>query len=143
MFSEGFSLELDTILKKANDIAKDFNTHYVATEHIVYAMLITNCLAGKILKSCEVEFFTYAEYFNRLLDRDCELTGFTPGTKSIIEGATALAANIDGDGSLVGTEHLLLSILAARGCLAMQILRAIGVDTEGLAATLEKVMETR
>lgn len=137
---DNFSEELKAVLRSAETISEGYGLTYVATEEIVYAMLMNECIAGKILDSCGVDFIRFAEYFNRVADSGCKVCGYTPRTKHLIERAKELAADTDGEDAKVGTEHLLLSILTSTECLAMRILHAIGTDIKKLAGMLEKVL---
>ncbi|MDE6058730.1 MAG: hypothetical protein K2G44_01670 [Clostridia bacterium] len=135
-----FSSEMNRVLEKAEELARMFKTHYIASEHIVYAMLSTNCLAGKVLKSCGLTSHAYSQYFMRTLDRNAEINGLTPKTKLLIEEAKQIASDFDGGDADTGSEHLLLAIVSSKDCLATQILESMGVDISRLETALELVL---
>lgn len=140
--SENRSDELNMILKAAEGAAKKYGSSYVASEHLIHAMLDNECLAGKILKTCKINIAKYVEYFKRSIDSRANIKGYTPRTKYMVEQTETFARDIDGENAIAGTEHLLLAILSSPECLAMRILKAIGVNLANLASTLEKVLRT-
>lgn len=135
--------ELNKILEAAAEAAEEFGSSYIGSEHLVYAMLDNECIGGKVLKACNVNVLEYLEYFKRSIDTKLNIRGFTPRTKHMIEQAKTLAEEIDGEGAIAGTEHLLLAVLSSSDCLATRILKAINVDFKKLASTLEKVLRTK
>ncbi|MDE7452984.1 MAG: Clp protease N-terminal domain-containing protein [Clostridia bacterium] len=106
-------------------------------------MLKNDCTAYKILKSCGVDEELYERYFERSIDTNSNIEGYTPRMKFILKRAGEIADDTDGAGAFVGTEHLLVAILANEECLAMRILKAMGADIKKIAATLEKVLQIR
>lgn len=49
------SAELTKILDASISAAKKYGSSYVASEHLIYAMLDNECIAGKVLKACNVD----------------------------------------------------------------------------------------
>ena len=96
-----------------------------------------DCTAYKVLTSCDVSESAYREYFARSIDRHSNITGYTPRTKHMIERALELSIDINGEDSLAGTEHMLLSVMSSTECLAMRILRALGVNLTKLSGKIE------
>lgn len=134
------SAELHSILEAAEAAAEEYGSTYIGSEHLIYAMLDNECIAGKVLKACKVNVVQYEAFFKKSIDSSVTLKGFTPRTKHMIEQAGTFARDIDGEGVTAGTEHLLLAIISYPECLAMRILKAIDVDLQKLASTLEKVL---
>lgn len=137
-FTDRFSDNLQNVINIAEEAAKVYDSSYIGSEHIVFAMLnCPDCTAYKILSSCNVSEPMYRDYFARSIDPRANINGFTPRTKHMIERALELSIEINGEDSLAGTEHMLLAIMSSSDCLAMRIFRAIGVNIPKLASKLE------
>ena len=133
-----FTENLQNVIALAEEATRAFQCSYIGSEHIVFAMLnYPDCTAYKILTSCGVSEPAYREYFLRSLDKRSNINGYTPRTKHMIERALELSFDINGEDSLAGTEHMLLAVMSSSDCLAMRILRALGVNTTKLASKLE------
>ena len=133
-----FTDNLQNVITMAEDAARAFQCSYIGSEHIVFAMLNSpECTAYKILSSCGVSEAGYREYFVRSIDKRSNINGYTPRTKHMIERALELSIDINGEDSLAGTEHMLLAVMSSSDCLAMRILRALGVNIPKLASKLE------
>ena len=133
-----FTDNLQQVISVAEEAAKLYGSSYIGSEHIVFAMLnCPDCTAYKILSSCDVSEPAYREYFARSIDRHSNINGYTPRTKHMIERALELSIDINGEDSLAGTEHMLLSVMSSTECLAMRILRALGVNVAKLSSKIE------
>ncbi len=133
-----FTDNLQQVISVAEEAAKLYGSSYIGSEHIVFAMLnCPDCTAYKVLTSCDVSEPAYREYFARSIDRHSNINGYTPRTKHMIERALELSIDINGEDSLAGTEHMLLSVMSSTECLAMRILRALGVNVAKLSSKIE------
>ncbi|MBD5632400.1 MAG: ATP-dependent Clp protease ATP-binding subunit [Clostridia bacterium] len=133
-----FTDNLQQVLSVADEAAKIYGSSYIGSEHIVFAMLnCPDCTAYKVLNACGVSEPEYRGYFQRSIDRQSNINGYTPRTKHMIERALELSIDINGDDSLAGTEHMLLAVMSSNECLAMRILSALGVNMANLASKLE------
>ncbi len=133
-----FTDNLQQVISVAEEAAKLYGSSYIGSEHIVFAMLnCPDCTAYKILTECDVSEPAYREYFARSIDRHSNINGYTPRTKHMIERALELSIDINGEDSLAGTEHMLLSVMSSTECLAMRILRALGVNLAKLSSKIE------
>ena len=133
-----FTDNLQQVISVAEEAAKLYGSSYIGSEHIVFAMLnCPDCTAYKILTACDVSEPAYREYFARSIDRHSNINGYTPRTKHMIERALELSIDINGEDSLAGTEHMLLSVMSSTECLAMRILRALGVNLAQLSSKIE------
>jgi len=126
------------VLEIAQEQAKRFQHQAVGTEHILLALVLErNGIAGKVLAQFfvneaavreEIEQFT--GYGN--LERD--LTGtylpYSPKAQTILDQA-AEQAKLAGQAQ-IGTEHLLLAMIADETILASRILAALEVDLNDL-----------
>ena len=135
-----FSRNLQKVLSVSREVTASLEISYIGSEHIVYAMLCTpDCIAGKILASLGVTEESYRRFLVKAVDHRCTINGFTPRTKHMLEQAKdfALAYNEDG---LAGTEHLLYAVNQSPDCLAIYILKALGVSMSALSAMLEQAI---
>ncbi|MDE6558003.1 MAG: ATP-dependent Clp protease ATP-binding subunit [Clostridia bacterium] len=135
-----FSRNLQKVLAVSREVTSSLEISYIGSEHIVYAMLVTpECTAGKILASLGVTEEVYRRFLVKAVDHRCTISGFTPRTKHMLEQAKdfALAYNEDG---LAGTEHLLYAVNQSPDCLAIYILKALGVSMSALTSKLEQAI---
>ena len=133
-----FTDNLQQVISVAEEAAKVYNSSYIGSEHLVFAMLnCPDCTAYKVLSSCNITEADYRAYFARSIDTQSNIQGYTPRTKHMIERALELSVDINGEDSLAGTEHMLLAIMSSTDCLAMRILRALGVNISNLASKIE------
>ncbi len=136
-----FTDNLQQVVSIAEEAAKLYDSSYIGSEHIVFGMLnCPDCTACKVLMACGVSEAGFREYFVRSIDFTSNIKGFTPRTKHMIERALDLSVEFNGQDSLAGTEHMLYAVIQSTDCLAMQILRALGVSVTALASTLELVL---
>ena len=133
-----YSQNLQYVIACAKDISANMGTSYIGSEHLVYAMLVSpESTAFAILSSSKVPADGFRRYLINSADPKSTISGFTPRTKHMFERAEALAVEYGGDNALAGTEHLLYAVMESPECLAMRILRALGVNMTLLAARLE------
>ncbi len=136
-----FTDNLQQVISLAEEAAKIYGSSYIGSEHLVFAMLnCPDCTACKVLTGCDVSEAAYREYFARSIDKQSNISGYTPRTKHMIERALELSIDINGEDSLAGTEHMLLAVMSSTECLAMRILYALGVNMSRLASKLELAM---
>ena len=133
-----FTDNLQQVISVAEEAAKVYKSSYIGSEHLVFAMLnCPDCTAYKVLTACNVTEEDYRAYFARSIDTQSNIQGYTPRTKHMIERALELSVDINGEDSLAGTEHMLLAVMSSQDCLAMRILRALGVNMSNLAGKIE------
>ena len=136
-----FSYNLQVVVARSREIADNMGTSYIGSEHLVYAMLVTtDCTACALLKASGVSEEGFRRYLLNSADRNSSISGYTPRTKHMFERAVDLAVEYGGDDSLAGTEHLLHAVMESPECLAMRILRALGVNMSMLASRLEMTL---
>ena len=137
-----FSHNLQLVVMHSDEIAKSMQTSYIGSEHLVYAMLMTEgCTAGEILRSAGVSKDKFRHFLLNSADRNSSISGYTPRTKHMFERAVSLAVEYGGEDALAGTEHLMYAVMESPECLAMRILRAIGASMPLLASRLEMALD--
>ena len=136
-----FSINLQKALKFSVDAAKYYGSSYVGSEHVLFGILnVPECRAFKILQSAGVEEPEYRAVFVRTLDKRVKIPGFTPRTKSMFDKACEYAVDHDGAGASVGSEYMLLAILADEESVAVRLLRMLGVNIDELLSALDEEM---
>ena len=136
-----FSDNLLKAIALSEAAAKEFNTSYIGSEHVLYGILrVPESAAGKLLKAAGVSAVKYRDIFRKQLNHATKTTGFTPRTKQMIQRAMEFANVDDAYNSLIGTEHMLLSILSMEDCVAVAILRMLGVRMDALIRGAEELI---
>ncbi len=132
--NNAFSDSIEKVIKNASKIALRFGSNLVGTEHILYGLAsVTECTASKLLakhgvtESALFELFEEnATAFN--LFGDVELT---PRSKDLFRVAQTVAGQLNN--SYIGSEHLLLAMIAQDTCYATKLMiNVFGVDTREL-----------
>lgn len=136
-----FNDELSNVLAKAEELSAQFNTTYIASEHLVYAMLLLDCKAGEILRACGCRQELYERFFVKSLSFDVAVKGYTPRTKRILQHAEEDAVLKNGFGALAGTEHVLYDAIGY-DTLASKILKAMGVNMQLLVDMLKDAINS-
>ncbi len=127
----------------ANEAAKRFGTTYIGSEHILFGMLcVSDSTAGKLLVECGVSLESYTEPFRRTVQHNVAIYGYTARTKKVMERALEFSLAGGTLNPLVGTEHMLLSILGEADCLAVRLLQRIGADLKRLEERLDTFIGT-
>ncbi len=137
-YFERFSINLQKVLKLSLEAAKYYGSSYVGSEHILFGILnVPECRACKILRAAGVSEPEYRSAFVRTLDKRVKISGFTPRTKDMFEKASEYAVNYDGAGASVGSEYMLLAIIADEDSVAVRLLKSLGADIDAIVAALE------
>jgi len=129
---ERFSPRVDKVVKLANEIAREYDSEYVGTEHVLLAILREGTGVGaKVLASREISEPRLRVEVDRLIAKSMEETwvfGRLPGTphfKNVV--ATAIEQARQLKMAEIGTEHLLLALCRENGSVAHQALKNLGL----------------
>ncbi len=118
----------------AQEEAKRMKHNYVGTEHLLLGLIAEkNGVAAVSLKELSVEIENTRKEVLKAIGTGSEeedILGFTPRTKRIFELSFLQARNLGH--SYVGTEHLLLGLLAEGEGVAVVVLKRLGVDIKEL-----------
>ena len=137
-YFDRFSINLQKALKLSIDAAKYYGSNYVGSEHILFGILnVPECRACKILRAAGISEPEYRSAFVRTLDKRIKISGFTPRTKNMFEKASEYAVNRDGASASVGSEYMLLAIIADEGSVAVRLLRSLGADIDEIESAIE------
>ena len=119
----------------AQEEAKKLKHNYVGTEHILLGLIAEDVGVGALsLKEFGVNIDNARAEVEKAVgkgDHESEIVGFTPRTKRIFELSFLQARNLGHN--YVGTEHLLLGLLAEGEGVAVIVLQRLGVDIQQLA----------
>ncbi|MBR4881807.1 MAG: ATP-dependent Clp protease ATP-binding subunit [Clostridia bacterium] len=133
--SNRFTKSAQNALNKSLYFARELGHTYIGSEHLLMGIVNeADSAAAKLLSEQSVGFDTV----NKLMSQISETGGtssvtpndMTPRTKRIIENSSYEAMR-HGQ-SYIGTEHLLLSLINESDCVAVQMLKTLGVDTNRL-----------
>lgn len=130
--SSSYSDNIQKVIKNASKFALRFGSNLIGSEHILYGLTsVKDALASKLLAEFNVTEPRMFEFFEDNVSSDDMLVGLsvemTPRTKDLFRIAQQIALQMNH--SFLGTEHLLLSLLASEGSVAYRILVGqFGVD---------------
>ncbi len=137
---KGFTKKANHALNLAIERASEMGHTYIGTEHLLLGLLEENTsAAAEALAECNIT----AEEVRGTIEQNVG-TGMptvltpddlTPRSKRIMQAAVISAARM-GSG-FVGSEHLLMCLLAESDSYAVRILNALGCNTGNVAAALK------
>lgn len=128
---ERFTDRARKVMQMANQEAQRLNHEYIGTEHVLLGIVREGGgVAANVLKSLDVDLrLVRPEVEKRLTPGPSTIPmgklPMTPRVKKVIEWALAAAASLSHN--YVGSEHLLLGLLAAKGGIAEIVLTKMGV----------------
>jgi len=124
--------------------AKKLKHNYVGTEHLLLGLTAENTgVAALALKESGVTIENVREEVEKAVGKGTEsgeIIGFTPRTKRIFELSFSQARNLGHN--YVGTEHLLLGLLAEGEGVAAAVLNRLGVDIQELAERIVNMISS-
>ncbi len=120
-------------LALAREIARQMGQGYVGTEHILLGMLgDAGGVAGQVLAGNGVEIKAVEQMVKQLIAPEIPTTfavgGFSPRAEKVLEASRQEAIHFHAQ--MIGTEHILLAILADQESCAARILNTIGVNMQ-------------
>ena len=133
--SNNFTAKAENALNRAVNLAEELGHTYIGTEHVLLALAEdeTSC-ASILMKKYRITvdniLLAVKEYSgigspNRLTSKDT-----TPKCRRLLESSYKITKKYGSE--KIGTEHLLLSILEEKECVASKIMTKIEADTNGL-----------
>ncbi len=145
--SSSFSDNIQKVIKNASKFALRFGSNLIGSEHILYGLTsVKDCLASQLLAEEGVTEPKLFEFFEDNVSEE-DMFGFegvvemTPRTKDLFRTAQQIALQMNH--SFLGTEHLLLALLASTGSVAYRILVGqFGIDVESLKNKVLKVLQS-
>ena len=143
--SDKFTLRAQDALKSSLSLASEMGHSYIGTEHILLGIITDETTASSgMLKAKGVSKTKFADKIIEVMGKgtryDLSPSDLTPRAKKIIENS-ATVADIYGYES-IGTEHIMISLLTERDCVACRILENLKVDISELKNNLETYIES-
>lgn len=130
---EKLSSRVDRVVKLAQQNARRYEQEYVGTEHILLAIVQEGTgMGARILQACQLSEEKVRAEVDKLIKDSLEDTwvfGRLPGSphfKNVVAKAIEEARQLNTRN--VCTEHLLLGLLAEKGCVAQKALKSLGVS---------------
>ncbi|MBR3579780.1 MAG: ATP-dependent Clp protease ATP-binding subunit [Lachnospiraceae bacterium] len=128
---ERFTEQAKQVMKIAEDISEQLGHNYMGTEHILIGLLDAEGVASKILVTNGLDKDKLMELIDQLIAPDgkvgfAEVNNITPRARNIIAKSYDLANRFKS--KQVGTEHILLSLITEKDCIAIRLLNTIGID---------------
>jgi ATP-dependent Clp protease ATP-binding subunit ClpC len=135
-FDDRFTERARRVLMLAQEEAKRLNDSYIGTEHLLLGLVQEERgVAARVLRDLGVNPYQVRRIIEESSRRTGhrvrgQATGLTPRTKRVIERAVDEARRMNHH--YIGTEHLLLGLIGEGGGLAVDVLKDMGVDLDGV-----------
>ncbi|MBO6147908.1 MAG: ATP-dependent Clp protease ATP-binding subunit [Lachnospiraceae bacterium] len=126
------------VLKIAEECAEELNQNYVGTEHILTGLLKEgNGVAAFVLSENNIKESQILELIQQLVAPGSDIIlqekmGYTPRAKKILSMSEETARRFHAD--LIGTEHILLSLIREGESVAIRLMNTLGVNLPKLYA---------
>lgn len=139
-----FSSRVQLVVKLSQEEAIRLGHDYIGTEHLLLGLIREGeGVAVKVLKNLGVELEKLKRTIEDMVKPTTENTiiGNPPLTKraeKILKSTYLEAKNYKSD--VIGTEHLLLSLVKEKDCLAAQVLSMFNIDYETIKRELTNIM---
>ena len=148
MRPERLTEQAQEALAASQELVRRYRHNQWDVEHVLLALLDQeDSLASKILKELEVDVEVVKQQVELVLEKAPKVMYegaqiyATPRIPRLLESATAEADRLKDE--YVGGEHLLVAIAAESQGEAARILRALGVDQEGVYRALRSIRGSR
>jgi ATP-dependent Clp protease ATP-binding subunit ClpC len=128
---ERFTEDARRVLVTAQHESRALRHNYIGTEHFLLAMLRdVDGTAASVLHLFDISFEEVKEQVRRVVGEEDEVSTdqipFTPRAKKVLGLSMNQAVSLGSDS--IGSEHILLAIVAERECVAARILRDFDTD---------------
>lgn len=144
---ERFTDRARKVMQLANQEAQRFNHEYIGAEHILVGL----CKGGEgvgcnVLRNLDVNLMTVIKNVRDMLQEGppCVAMGkmpITPRAKKVIEHGMSAARRLEHN--YVGTEHLLLGLLAETEGVASEVLRVMGVRSSAVMEQIKLILSSK
>ena len=124
--------------------AEKLGHSYVGTEHLLIGLLQEgNGVAAKVLSGCNVKAEKVIDLVSQLISPNqnvglVERNTYTPSARRVLENSYREAVRFKAP--LIGTEHLLISMIRETDCVAARLLNTMGVSIQKLYIELLSAM---
>lgn len=131
-----FTTKARTAINLAVQAAERLGHGYVGTEHLLIGLLEEGSgVASRVLEENGVKEDKVLNLISQLIAPDQAVRlqedgGYTPGARRVLENSYREAVRFKAN--LIGTEHVLISIIRDNDCVASRLLNTIGVSVQKL-----------
>ncbi len=139
----GFTERANNSINTAIALAEEMGHNYIGSEHILLGLLREEgSAASNILEKAGVRYDDVEALIKETEGTGSPVSGltpeeFTPRTKRLVQTAVAEAARMNS--SYVGTEHLLLALIADSGSYANHFITQSGGSKESIIASIREL----
>ena len=138
-----FTQKAQNVLNRALTYAREMGHTYVGSEHILLGLIgEEDCVASKILLEKEISFDKVKAAVESFAGigtmSDVSAADMTPRTKRIIEASANEAIKLSQ--SYIGTEHILLALIAESDCVAVKLLKELDISAGELKNALQSYL---
>jgi len=138
-----FTPQAQVAIEHAEKIMAEFRHGYLGTEHLLVGLIhATDSVAQKVL---EEQGITEEDLLDKIKDAIgmgnavvAAPKDFTPRVKRIFEISSQFSRQLGT--SAIGTEHLLISVLKEKTCVAVKLLESLGVNTNKILTALGEML---
>jgi ATP-dependent Clp protease ATP-binding subunit ClpC len=145
---EKLSSHVDKVIKRANHIAREYDQEYIGTEHILLAIMREDAgLGAQILQDkgvTESQVKTEIDKHIKASMEDTWVFGRLPGTphlKNVVAKAIEEARKLSN--KQICTEHLILGLMAEKGCVAQMALKNLGLTPQNVRRQIVESQQSR
>ena len=129
--NERFTERASYSLSHCIEVSRKLGHTYIGSEHLLLSLLETDaCEAARILNKHKISADAFAalvrEYSGTGIESKVTADDMTPRCKKILEASNSNAAKFGS--RVIGTEHILYSIIDENDCIALKLLRAYGAN---------------
>ena len=130
-----FTAKARESINLAVQAAEELGHSYVGTEHLLIGLLEEGSgVAARVLSENGVKKEKVIGLVSQLISPDqtvrMEENGYTPSARRVLENSYKEAVRFEA--RLIGTEHLLISIIRDNDCVASRLLNTIGISIQKL-----------
>lgn len=131
-----FTVQAQRALQLSIEAAESLHHNYIGTEHILLGLRREGtALAAKVLAANGIEEEKILDMISRFLSPDSNVTvadrsGYTPSARRVLDAAIQEANR--SRSKLVGTEHILISILKEPSSAASRIITTLGGNVQNM-----------
>ena len=130
-----FTAKARESINLAVQAAEELGHSYVGTEHLLIGLLEEGGgVAARVLSENGVKKEKVISLVSQLISPDqtvrMEDSGYTPSARRVLENSYKEAVRFKA--RLIGTEHLLISIIRDNDCVASRLLNTIGISIQKL-----------
>ncbi|MDD3252160.1 MAG: ATP-dependent Clp protease ATP-binding subunit [Lachnospiraceae bacterium] len=139
-----FTEQAREAISLAVDAAEELGHSYVGTEHLLIGLLQEDTgVASKVLDACGVQTDKVIELVSQLISPNqnvglAERNTYTPSATRVLENSYREAVRFKAP--LIGTEHLLISLIRESDCVAARLLNTMGISIQKLYLELLSAM---